>query len=207
MSNLIIRPYTLDDYEGLLDVQKEAFPPPFPEELWWSKKHIQSHVETFPEGCLVAEKGGLIVGSATSLIIQHTGEDHTWEEVSDHGYIKGSHQENGDSLYGIDVCVRPSYRGQGIAGALYEARKETVRELGLARFLAGCRIPNYHQYAKELNVSTYIDKVNNGEIHDLVLSFMIKQGLSPIQPLPNYLKDKESLDYAVLVEWKSNDRS
>ncbi|MDV2886957.1 GNAT family N-acetyltransferase [Alkalihalophilus pseudofirmus] len=203
MSKLNIRPYTLEDYEGLLDVQKEAFPPPFPEELWWSKEQIRSHVETFPKGALVAEIDGVIVGSATSLIIQYTGEPHTWDEVSDKGFIRRSHNPHGDSLYGIDVCVRPSYRGRGIAGALYEARKEVVEELELTRFLAGCRVPNYHEYAQHLDIDSYIKKVHSGEIHDLVLSFMIKQGLTPLQALPNYLDDDESLDYAVLVEWQN----
>ncbi|WP_100374245.1 GNAT family N-acetyltransferase [Bacillus sp. FJAT-45037] len=202
MSQLTVRRYTLADYEGLLDVQKEAFPPPFPADLWWSKEQIASHVETFPEGALLAEIDGVIVGSATSLLVKHTGEPHTWEEVSDHGFIKGSHVSSGDSLYGIDVCVRPSYRGRGVAQALYEARKATVKQLELDRFLAGCRIPNYHEHASTMDIETYIEQVNRGQLHDLVLSFMLKQGLSPLHPLPNYLDDHESLHYAVLVEWK-----
>ncbi|WP_100405776.1 GNAT family N-acetyltransferase [Bacillus solitudinis] len=202
MGKYTIRPYTIDDFEGLLDVQKEAFPPPFPEELWWSREQIQAHFETFPEGALLAEDDGIIVGSATSLLIAFNGESHTWEEVADRGYIRNSHNSNGESLYGIDVCVRPSYRGQGVAKALYEARKETVKQLGLKRFLAGCRIPNFHEYAHKMNVEDYIEAVTRGSIHDLVLSFMLKRGLTVVQPLPNYLADEESLNYAVLVEWR-----
>ncbi|WP_088104480.1 GNAT family N-acetyltransferase [Halalkalibacter urbisdiaboli] len=202
MSQCTVRPYTMDDFKGLLEVQKEAFPPPFPEELWWSKDQIQAHLETFPEGALLAEIDGKVVGSATSLLITYDGKPHTWEEVADNGYIRNSHNPNGDSLYGIDVCVRPSYRGRGIAKALYEARKETVRKLGLTRFLAGCRIPNFHEYADKMSVESYIEAVKRGEIHDSVLSFMLKQGLTAIQALPHYLDDDESLDFAVLVEWR-----
>ncbi|KMK78196.1 acetyltransferase [Alkalihalobacillus pseudalcaliphilus] len=202
MTNVKIRPYTLADFEGLLAVQKEAFPPPFPEELWWSKSQISSHIETFPEGSLLAEINGVIVGSATSLIVQYDGSPHTWEEVADNGYIKKSHNPNGDSLYGIDVCVKPSYRGQGVAAALYEARKELVQQLNLKRFIAGCRIPNYHHHAQELDVNTYVQKVVKGDIHDLVLTFMLKQGLTPLQTLADYLDDDESCHYGVLVEWQ-----
>ncbi len=205
MSQVKIRRYTLEDYDQLLDVQKEAFPPPFPEELWWTREHIRSHVETFPEGAILAEIDGIVVGSATSLIIQYDGKPHIWDEVADRGFIRNSHQPNGDSLYGIDVCVRPSYRGKGIAQALYQARKEIVQELGLTRFLAGCRIPNYHEHANTLDADAYMRAVEKGEIKDLVLTFMLKQGLKPLQVLPHYLDDEESLDYAVLVEWK-NDR-
>ncbi|SFJ46926.1 GNAT family N-acetyltransferase [Thermoflavimicrobium dichotomicum] len=200
-----VRTYTLADYPGLLQVQREAFPPPFPEELLWSKEQIRSHIETFPEGAMVAEIDGEIVGSATSLIIQYTGEPHTWAEVADHGFIRNSHQPDGDSLYGIDLCVRPSFRGRGVARALYEARKALVRRLGLKRFLAGCRIPGYHQVHEQYSAEEYVEKVKNGELNDLVLTFMIKQGMRPLQVLPEYLEDEESLNFAVLVEWQNPD--
>ncbi|MFC0471654.1 GNAT family N-acetyltransferase [Halalkalibacter kiskunsagensis] len=204
MHSITVRPYTLNDYDQLLDVQKEAFPPPFPEELWWSRDQIKSHITTFPEGALLAEIDDVIVGSATSLLVTFDGKPHTWDDIADNGYIKASHQPNGDSLYGIDLCVRPSYRGKGIAQALYAARKETVRQLGLTRFLAGCRIPTYRQYSDQLDVKSYVKAVQKGDIKDLVLTFMLKQGLTPLQVLPNYLEDDESLDYAVLVEWKND---
>lgn len=199
--NVTIRPYTMDDYEQLLDVQREAFPPPFPEELWWSKEQIASHVSTYPEGAMAAVCDGAIVGSSTSLIIRHTGEPHTWEEVSDGGFIRASHDPDGDSLYGIDLCVRPSYRSRGIAGALYEARKELVVRAGLKRFIAGCRIPGYGQAADMMSAEEYVSRVSSGEMRDQVLSFMIRQGLRPIQILEHYVEDEESRHKAVLVEW------
>ncbi|UCZ53088.1 GNAT family N-acetyltransferase [Bacillus shivajii] len=128
---------------------------------------------------------------------------HTWEEVADNGFIKKSHQPDGDTLYGIDVCVRPKFRGEGVAKALYEARKEYVVHHGLKRFVAGCRIPNFHEHAQSMPVDDYVEKVVAGEIEDLVLSFIIKQGLRVKQIIPNYLEDEESHDYGVIVEWKN----
>ncbi|TCP57610.1 acetyltransferase (GNAT) family protein [Tumebacillus sp. BK434] len=196
-----VRPYSLADYEGLLEVQREAFPPPFPEELWWQKEQIAAHVNTFPRGAMCAEVDGVIAGSATSLLIKYDGKPHTWAQVSDNGWIQRSHRPDGDSLYGIDVCVRPSFRGQGVAGALYQARQKLVVELGLKRFLAGCRIPNFHEHAARMSADEYVQRVVSGEIYDLVLSFMLKQGLRPLQVLDDYLDDEESLHKAVLVEW------
>lgn len=198
---LQIRPYTLADFDGLLAVQREAFPPPFPEALWWQKEQIAAHVNTFPQGAMAAVADGVIAGSATALLIKYDGKPHTWAEVSDNGWIQGSHRADGDSLYGIDVCVRPSFRGQGVAKALYHARQQLVVELGLKRFLAGCRIPNFHEHADMMSADEYVERVVRGEIYDLVLSFMLKQGLRPIQVLPDYLEDEESLHKAVLVEW------
>ncbi|WP_236784651.1 GNAT family N-acetyltransferase [Alteribacter salitolerans] len=197
-----VRNYTLADYEALLTIQKEAFPPPFPEELWWSKDQIRSHIETFPEGAMIAEIDGEPAGSATALMILFDGKPHTWDEVADEGYIARSHNRKGDSLYGIDVCVRPEFRGKGVAKALYEARKSLVEKLKLTRFMAGCRIPGYHKHADRLSPQDYMVEVRNGRIDDLVLSFMIRQGMTPVQVMENYLDDEESKDCAVIVEWK-----
>lgn len=198
-----IRPYTMNDYEGLLSVQREAFPPPFPEELWWKREQIEDHVSLYPEGAMVALCDGIVVGSATSLLITYTGKPHTWAEVSDNGYIRRSHDPEGDSLYGIDLCVRPSYRSRGVAGALYEARKQLVVRSGLKRFMAGCRIPGYHLHAGSMSAEEYVGRVVDGELKDLVLSFMLRQEMVPIQVLDDYLEDEESLNKAVLVEWKN----
>lgn len=196
-----IRPYTVDDFEQLLDVQREAFPPPFPAELWWKKAQIAAHASVYPEGAMVALCDGQIVGSATSLIVSFNGKPHTWAEVSDNGYIRGSHDPAGDSLYGIDLCVRPSYRSRGIASALYEARKQLVVRSGLKRFLAGCRIPSYSRYADRASAAEYVRLVADGTCSDLVLSFMLRQDLQPIQVLDDYVEDEESLNKAVLVQW------
>ncbi|TCS95941.1 GNAT family N-acetyltransferase [Hazenella coriacea] len=198
-----VRPYTVHDYDALLLIQREAFPPPFPEELLWSREQIEAHVDTFPAGAMIAEVDGIVAGSATSLIVQYTGEPHTWSEVADEGFIRRSHQTDGDSLYGIDLCVRPVFRGKGVAQALYQARKDLVKQLGLQRFMAGCRIPGYHHVAMERSVEEYIQEVTNGQRKDQVLSFMIRQGLQPLQVLAQYLDDEESCNYAVLVEWNN----
>ncbi|MCR6098621.1 GNAT family N-acetyltransferase [Salipaludibacillus agaradhaerens] len=201
--HLVVTPYKMSDYKDLLQIQKEAFPPPFPEELWWSKAHINAHVNTFAEGALLAKLNGEPAGSATSLITTYDGSPHTWEEISDNGYIQSSHKPNGDTLYGIDLCVRPAFRGKGVAKALYDARKQLVTQLGLTRYVAGCRIPGYHRYSNTLDVESYVNNVEQGLIHDLVLTFMLRQGLKPLQILPHYVEDEESKNYAVLVEWKN----
>lgn len=200
---IYVRPYTLEDYENLLLIQKEAFPPPFPEELWWSKEHIQAHTEVFPEGAMIAFEGEEAAGSATALITTLTDEPHTWEEIADDGFIRRSHDPSGDTLYGIDVCVRPSFRGRGAAAALYEERKKLVRQLGLRRYAAGCRIPGFHEFADRMNVESYVDRVKAGELTDPVLTFMLKQGLQVRQILPEYLEDEESRNYGVIVEWNN----
>ncbi|GAA3408036.1 GNAT family N-acetyltransferase [Paenibacillus hodogayensis] len=196
-----IRPYRIHDYEELVAIQREAFPPPFPEELWWRKEQIAAHEDVYPQGAMIAFCDGIAAGSATSLIVTHTGRPHTWVDISDNGCIRNTHEPLGDSLYGIDLCVRPAFRSRGIAAALYEARKQLVVRSGLKRFLAGCRIPGFCRYADRMDADEYVRRVAAGEYKDLVLSFMLRQGLRPIQVLDDYVEDEESLHKAVLVEW------
>ncbi|PTL37450.1 GNAT family N-acetyltransferase [Alkalicoccus saliphilus] len=200
---IYVRPYTPEDYDELLLIQKEAFPPPFPEDLWWSREHIQSHAEVFPEGAMIAFDGKEPAGSATALITTLTSEPHTWEEAADDGYIRKSHDPKGDTLYGIDVCVRPSFRGRGVAAALYEERKKLVQKLGLRRYAAGCRIPGFSRLADSIDVETYVRQVEKEELHDPVLTFMLKQGLIIHQIIPDYLEDEESRNYGVIVVWEN----
>ncbi|RQW18924.1 GNAT family N-acetyltransferase [Bacillus sp. C1-1] len=197
-----VRPYTLADFDGLLQVQKEAFPPPYPGEQLWSKDDISAHVDTFPEGALLAEYNNTIVGSATSLLTNAADHSHSWSDISDNGTIRQTHDPNGKTLYGIDLCVHPTYRNLGIAKALYDARKETVRTLQLHRYAAGSRLPGYHHYTQTLSIEEYVESVQAGKRTDPVLSFMLKQGLTVVRIEKDYLPDVESNNYGVLVEWR-----
>ena len=65
----VVRNYTESDFNALIDVQKESFPPPFPEELLWNKEQLQNHITLFPEGALCIEIDGKVVGSMTGLLV------------------------------------------------------------------------------------------------------------------------------------------
>lgn len=84
----VIRNYTKDDFQALIDVQKESFPPPFPADLWWNEEQLKEHIERFPEGALCVEVEGEIVGSITGLKIDFNPSqpEHTWSEITNDGY-------------------------------------------------------------------------------------------------------------------------
>jgi hypothetical protein len=81
----VIRNYSKDDFEQLIRVQQEAFPPPFPKELWWNTAQLSNHITLFPEGALCIEIGGRIAGSITGLIVKldEGDEDHSWADVTE----------------------------------------------------------------------------------------------------------------------------
>lgn len=201
---IMIRNYTETDIEQLIAIQKESFPPPFPSELWWNETQLKNHISIFQKGALCAEIDGKIIGSMTSLIVNFDEKKpkHTWESITDHGYIR-NHQENGNTLYVVDICVAPAYRKLGIGKWLMQSMYEVVVELHLDRLLGGGRIPNFHKQPKNMSIDRYIEAVLKGEIQDPVMTFLLRCGRTPLTEVENYLDDEESRHYGVLMEWRN----
>ena len=199
-----IRNYTEKDFSGLIQLQQKAFPPPFPAELWWTKKQLLNHVSLFPEGAICAEIEGKVCGSMTGLRVnwKHEDPDHSWAEITDNGYIR-NHVPNGDTLYVVDICIDPQYRKLGLGKWLMQSMYETVIVLGVKRLLGGGRIPGFHLYADRMDADTYISKVMAGDLKDPVMSFLLRCGRTPVKSVADYLEDEESCGCAVLMEWRN----
>ncbi|MDQ6418082.1 GNAT family N-acetyltransferase [Paenibacillus sp. LHD-117] len=200
----VIRNYGTNDFDALIDVQKACFPLPFPEELLWNREQLSAHVTTFPQGAVCAEIGGRIVGSMTGLIVDtaHYKDDHSWASITDNGYIR-NHNPNGNTLYVVDIAVMPDYRQSGIGKWMMQTLYETVVQLGLDRLLGGGRMPGYAERANEATPETYVAKVLTGEWNDPVISFLLRCGRMPVGIAANYLEDEQSLNHAVLMEWRN----
>lgn len=200
----VIRNYNKDDFMELISIQKESFPPPFSSDLWWNENQLSNHTSLFPEGALCVEIDGILAGSVTGLIVNFDLEhpDHSWEEITDNGYIK-NHDREGDTLYIVDICVRPSYRKLDLGKLLMQSMYETVVHLKLSRLLGGGRMPGFHKHAQDLTPEEYIEKVVSGELRDPVISFLLRCGRTPLVLVPDYLVDDESCNYALLMEWRN----
>ena len=44
ISKAVIRNYGEADFEALINIQRECFPPPFPDELLWNREQLSSHL-------------------------------------------------------------------------------------------------------------------------------------------------------------------
>lgn len=200
----VIRNYGEKDFPGLILIQKESFPPPFPSELWWNTEQLRNHVQLFPEGALCIEVDGEIAGSMTGLLVDFNPNhaEHTWEEITDSGYIR-NHNPNGNTLYVVDIGVRPHYRKLGLGKWLMFSMYDVVVHKKLNRLLGGGRMPGYHRHAKELTAEDYLQAVVKGELKDPVITFLLRCGRTPVQIVANYLEDEESCHYGALMEWKN----
>jgi ribosomal protein S18 acetylase RimI-like enzyme len=201
----IIRNYKSADFAGLIRVQQESFPPPFPSELWWNDEQLQEHVARFPEGALCVEIAGEIAGSVTGLRVNYDPQhapDHSWAALTDNGYIR-THQPQGDTLYIVDICIRPAYRKLGLGKWMMQTMYEVVVQLGLKRLLGGGRMPGYHKTAASMSIEAYAKAIIDGQLKDPVITFLLRCGRTPVQVVPNYLEDEESRNYALLMEWRN----
>ncbi|MFD2117787.1 GNAT family N-acetyltransferase [Paenibacillus yanchengensis] len=203
---MLIRNYTIADFEQLIEVQKLAFPPPFAADLWWTKEQIIEHVKRFSTGAICAEVNGEIIGSMTGLIIdsKQYGEQHQWSQVTDNGYIR-NHNPFGDTLYVVDICVVPVYRKWGVGKWLMQSMYETVVQMRLSRLLGGGRMPGYAAKYEQFSIppQKYVENVLSGEWTDPVISFMLRCGRMPVAIAENYLDDEESRHHAVIMEWRN----
>ncbi|MBL0387001.1 GNAT family N-acetyltransferase [Tumebacillus sp. ITR2] len=200
----LIRTYTEADFDALIEVQKGSFPPPFPSELWWNREQLHNHVTRFPDGALCVEIEGRVVASMTGLRVQLDPQhlEHTWAEITDEGYIR-NHNPQGDILYIVDICVLPEFRKLGLGKWMMLSMYEVVVHLGLRRLLGGGRMSGYHRYSDSLTAEEYLEKVVRGDLHDPVISFLLRCGRVPVAVVPNYLEDEESRNYAALMEWQN----
>ncbi|NQX63150.1 GNAT family N-acetyltransferase [Paenibacillus qinlingensis] len=202
----IIRTYGVADFDGLIAVQQASFPPPFPSELWWTREQLTEHVTRFPEGALCVEVAGQVVGSITGLRVDSevmaASSDHSWSTVTDSGFIR-THHSAGDTLYIVDVCIMPAYRKLGLGKWLMQSMYEVVVQLGLARLLGGGRMPGYHKVAAAMSADSYVEAVMAGRMKDPVITFLLRCGRTPVSVVAEYLEDEESLNHALLMEWRN----
>lgn len=200
----VVRRYREDDFDELIDIQSECFPPPFPSELWWNKEQLGNHVRLFPEGAICIEVDGKLAGSITGLLVgfDPVEPDHAWADVTDNGYIR-THKPDGDTLYIVDISVRPSFRKWGLGKHLMQSMYELVIERKLTRLLGGGRMSGYHRMADRMSAKQYLQAVVAGELQDPVITFLLRCGRTPLGVVKDYLDDEESLNYAALMEWRN----
>ncbi len=207
VSNVTVRRAFWDDIPRLIEINRLAYPNMAEDNIVWGEMHLKSHQRMFPQGQIVAEIDGEIVGACASLVVDLGREplrQHTWSGITDSGFFS-NHDPEADTLYGADVYVHPEARGKGVGHALYEARRDLCRKLNLRRILAGGRLFGYHNYANQMTPDEYAAKVVAGEFKDTVLSFQLREGFILRGILPYYLRDPQSRNNASLIEWLNPD--
>jgi ribosomal protein S18 acetylase RimI-like enzyme len=191
-----------EDFAQMIELCKRVYPESRP----WTREQLQSHIDVFAEGQLLAEDRTTqaVVGMASSLIVRWDEYDfHAgWREWTAGGYFSNHDPVHGRTLYGAEVMVSPDVQRRGVGKLLYAARRDLVRHLGLRRIRAGARLRGYHRHAARMPPEEYVQKVVHGELRDPTLTFQLREGFEVLAVVHGYLRnDPESLGYAAVIEW------
>ncbi len=201
IENIELKFLTLNDYQELKDVMIASYTS-MPNSIW-KEKQIATLIKKFPQGQVIIKVNDQLAGCALSIIVDYDqfDEHHNYKEITSN-YTFETHTDDGDILYGIDIFIKPEFRGLRLGRRLYDYRKELCEQLNLKGIAFGGRIPNYHKFSSEISPKEYIEKVRRKEISDPVLNFQISNDFHPAKIIKGYLEgDQASNEFAVLLEW------
>jgi len=201
-----IRNWTLADIPALLMVQKDVYPDYTAEDGHYESRHLELQLNAFPEGQFLAMIDGVIVGYATSLIIQldNLPDDYRYNEITGSGTF-ATHTPTADTLYGADIGVLPKYRGAGVSKKLYSARRKLMLRHNLRRMVAYGRIPGYKDHAGTHTPKEYVAAVKAGRLKDSSLNAHLSAGYDVVRLLMDYVIDNSSLNICTVLEM-TNDK-
>lgn len=170
-----------------------------------SAEDIRAYAEVFPEGYFVALVDGHPVGQGAGIYLDFDFDDpqHTIAEITGEHQC-GNHDPDGAWYYGTDISVHPDFRGRGIGGRLYEARKDLVRRDGKRGIIAGGSLPGYFHHKSEMTAAEYVEAVVAGELSDPTLTFQLANGFAVRGMLENYLEDEADDGWAALIVWEND---
>jgi len=200
-SRVLIRRWREEDFAGLVQCQNSVYQIEFPTDSVQDRRLFELEFKKFPEGQVLAECNGKIVGYACAIIVQLDDSQpyYTYSEITGDSTFS-THDPSGDTLYGADIAVHPDYRGLGIAGLLYAQRMRIMKRYNLRRMVAHGRLPNYHKHVGQFTPEQYVVEVEHRRILDPALIAHLKAGYSVKAILFDQLVDRSSMNYTTWLE-------
>ena len=129
MDNVIVRHVLSKDLDECFLVETSGFPP----EEAATKETIKLRIDTFPQGFLIAEVEGRIIGMLNSA---YTNKDDISDEV-----LKQliGHEVDGKNMVVFALTVLPEFQKRGIARQLMSRFVEEARGLKKENVLLMCK--------------------------------------------------------------------
>jgi ribosomal protein S18 acetylase RimI-like enzyme len=198
LDDFIIRNATPEDAIQMEYVQKQCYPTLDESELM-NRDHFMNHIKIFPEGQIVIEKEGVIVGSASTMRSNFIEHNPTYLEITDNLWMTNTHVPDGDWMYGIDIGVLPEYRGMGFSREMYIARQEIGKKLKLkGQLIAGMAI-GYGRVKDRMSIEEYCYALEIKKFTDPTITPQMKSGFRWIRPLFNHINDPQAGFACVLM--------
>jgi len=136
IDNIELKYLTIEDYTELKTAMISAYQS-MPDS-YWKESHIQTLIDKFRDGQVVIKINGKLAGCALSILVDYdkVDDNHTYKDIT-HNYTFDTHTDDGDVMYGIDVFVKPEFRGLRLGRRLYDYRKELCEKLNLRNCISG----------------------------------------------------------------------
>ena len=136
MTKLTIRMVEPDDLTACHTIEARCFPPSEAALI----SSLDKRINTYPEGFLVAEYDGCIVGQVNS------GSTHK-DDISDEEFKQLiGHDRDGQNIVIFSLSVLPEFQRQGIGSKLLGNFLELSREMGKSKVILLCKdelVPYY----------------------------------------------------------------
>lgn len=168
----------------------------------YSATELEDIVEMFPAGTIIALHNDKVVGMGTGIFlsVDYHNLPATENELL-YQNRKSAHTPDGDYYYGSDMAVHPDYQGNGIARAIYNRRKGVVITHNKKGFLAVAVLPGYAKYKHEIDIYSYLVKVERGEVFDPTLSVQLRNGFKLIEPIKDFFVYPRSDNWGAVILW------
>lgn len=216
---IVIRQGQQGDFEGLLAAEKLAWGEEAGVDLI-TPEQFDAWLEVFPEGLMVAEHNGQIVGHLYSQICNFNpldmNDNRSWYDITDSGFCRTTHNPNAQTLYTVSV----SACFPGVGKRLLRQIPPFVAKHGLRYYAGASSLPGAEQYAAKLNqpinrslIENYMAAVlrklgmrdDPGEkIGDPVVTVTLGiEGAKFLRVLENYFHYSKSGDFAALIFYEN----
>ncbi|MHB8781166.1 MAG: hypothetical protein ACYC55_07255 [Candidatus Geothermincolia bacterium] len=197
-----LRRATLDDIDEMVAVEWSCWDNTTPRA---TAEHFRARIESFPEGQFVAILDGKIVGLTNVMMVADydiMNPIPTWSAVTDDGYIRGMHSDQGNVIYGVNMSALPD-APEGVGTQMILKVGTIVISKGLRCCILGGRMPDYHKHQDKYTPEEYLTAKNgDGRYLDRQIHFYKHlKGMRVEGVLPNYMKDPDSCDNGVLLAW------
>lgn len=197
-----IRPAREFDIPRYLEIVEEVWP----EQLSVAEDQVRKRMELNPDGVVVAEVDGKVVGMATCILLPGYDFEHpmSWYETTADGWCT-THDPKGKVAFGVDLTVSSKDAPSGTVDALAVGQGQFAIRSGVKYYTFGERLPQYHLYADSMSVEEYIQARDaDGRWLDPQVGMYQKvPGLSIVRPIKDYIDDPDSLDWGLLLRWRN----
>lgn len=195
----MIRSYSPNDYDGLIALFDDAYAGI--DDNYASPEDMVALLNHFPDGQIVAEINGEIVGAILSLLCRYDQFSQP-QRMADiyNPDLFASHSRNGDSLFALEILVKSTHHRKGIGKMLNQALTATLERHNLRAFIGISRLSGLGQHQAQMRPEDYVSRVVNDELQDPSLSYNVSNGMMPTQIVPDYYPaDHASAGYGAIV--------